>query len=72
MGRGAALPALGTPGDLFVLGDCDGMYAAGQFEWVPVERTPRSGVRLLTARLTGGSRPQPLVTLGSGAGGSPW
>ncbi|HEX5909143.1 MAG TPA: hypothetical protein VFY44_01545, partial [Thermoleophilaceae bacterium] len=68
VGTGAALPALGVPGDLFVLGDCDGLYAAGQFEWVPVERTPRSGVHRLRARLGEGGRPRVLATVGTGAG----
>jgi hypothetical protein len=66
VGTGAALPALGAPGDLFVLGDCDGLYVASQSEWVPVERTPRSGVRRLAARLAETSRPRVLATIGSG------
>ena len=68
VGTGAALPPLGVPGDLFVLGDCDGLYAAGQFEWVPVERTPRTGVHRLRARLRESPRPRVLATIGSGTG----
>lgn len=63
---GPELPALGVPGDLFVLGGCDGLYAAGQFEWVPVERTARSGVHRLRVRFPAGARAQPLATIGAG------
>ena len=70
VGRGAALPAVGVPGDLFVLGDCDGLYVSGHREWIPVERTPRSGVHRLRVRLPAGGlrRAQRLATLGAGRG----
>lgn len=65
---GAELPAPATPGDLFVLGDCDGLYVAGAFEWLPVERTSRSGVRDLAVRFPHEriGRPQALATVGVG------
>ncbi len=63
---GRELPPPGVPGDLFVLGDCDGLYVAGRADWLPVERTERSGLRRYDARLPGPSRGS-LVTLGSGS-----
>lgn len=65
---GSALPEPGPPGDLFVLGDCDGLYVATQSEWAPVERTARSGVRDLTVRFPAGrlERPEALATVGAG------
>ena len=63
---GEELPAEpSTPGDLFVLGDCDGLYVAGNGLWLPVERTQRSGVRSFDVRLPPSGR-GPLVALGSG------
>ena len=67
VGTGPALPrAPGVPGDLFVVGDCDGLYAASHSEWVPVERTPRTGVHRLRARLRDAGEPLTLATVGSG------
>lgn len=54
---GSSLPAaaLGAPGDLFVLGRCDGLYAVGfQQGWLPVERTARSGLHRLAVRFGAG------------------
>ncbi len=59
-------PEPATPGDLFVLGDCDGLYVAGNGLWLPVERTQRSGVRSFDIRLAQPGQP-PLVALGSGS-----
>jgi hypothetical protein len=63
------LPAPGSPGELFVLDRCAGLYVQGLDEtWLPVERTPRSGVHRLLVRFprSGGSRPEALLSLGSG------
>ena len=65
-GFGEELPAEpSTPGDLFVLGDCDGLYVAGNGLWLPVERTERSGVRTFDLQMPTPGQ-SPLVTLGSG------
>src|SRR5262249_30294441 len=49
--RGDHLPARGNPGDLFVVGDCDGLYVSSgatvdelsHTNWQPVARTPGVG-----------------------------
>jgi hypothetical protein len=70
---GAALPAPGgdgAVGDLFVLDACAALYARGlEGEWLPVERTPRSGRHVLDVRLPAAAsgRPQPVLALGDGA-----
>ncbi len=68
---GAQLPrrAPRRPGDLFVVGRCDGLYVAGQHDgWLAAERTPRTGLHRLAARfgrpLPG--RPATLLALGTG------
>ncbi len=68
---GPELPARvsGAPGDLFILGRCDGLYTVPlSGSWLPVERTAMSGRHVLAVRFpptTGGHR-QTLITLGSG------
>lgn len=68
LATGPELPRPGTPGDLFAIGDCDGLYVAGHSEWLAVERTERTGVRRLTARFPrrAPARAEALATLGSG------
>lgn len=66
---GASLPthALGTAGDLFVLGDCAGLYVEGlSGSWLPVERSAESGLHELSVVFGSGGPPQALLTLGSG------
>src|SRR5204863_412411 len=51
-------PAPGRPGDLFVLDGCAGLYALGLHrEWLPVERTERSGLPRLRVRFPAAGRP---------------
>ncbi len=69
---GAALPPPGgdgAVGDLFVLDACAAMFARGlEGEWLPVERTPRSGHHVLDVRLPAAAGPpEPVLTLGDGA-----
>lgn len=63
---GAALPAEpghGAPGDLFVVGRCDGLYVLGRLDaWLPVERTARTG--MFAVRLPATVRPGPVLRLG--------
>lgn len=70
---GDALPtrAIGSAGDLFILGRCDGLYAEGfpgiGGNWLPVERTGRSGLYELLVRFPGApTGPMALLTLGRG------
>jgi hypothetical protein len=63
------LPARGAPGDLFLLDRCAGLYVQGlEKTWLPVERTPRSGVHRLRVRFprTRDARAEALLSLGSG------
>jgi hypothetical protein len=63
------LPAPGAPGDLFVLDRCAGLYVQGLDEtWLPVERTPRSGVHRLRVRFPGARDAPPEALLGLGSG----
>jgi hypothetical protein len=70
---GVALPAPGgdgAVGDLFVVDGCAALYARGlEGEWLPVERTPRSGRHVLDVRLPAAAagRARPVLTLGDGA-----
>jgi hypothetical protein len=68
---GPALPtrATGSPGDLFLLDRCAGLYVQGlQNDWLPVERTERTGFHRLRVRFAGSPRPaeEALLSLGSG------
>ncbi len=69
---GSTLPtrSLGPLGDLFVLGQCDGLYVESfGGTWLPVERTDRSGLHELMVRFPAQptpSTPAALVTLGTG------
>jgi hypothetical protein len=63
------VPASGSPGDLFVLDRCAGLYVHGlDGEWLPVERTPRSGLHRLRVRFPSSRRvrTEALLSLGSG------
>jgi len=66
---GESLPDEGVPGDLFVLGDCDGLYVAGHSGWLAVERTERTGVRRLAVRFagSGSNEREALAIVGRGA-----
>ncbi len=67
--RGAVLPTAAghAPGDLAIVGACDGFYVVDTFgNWAPVERTARTG--RLALSLTGGEDVPGLVTVaGTGA-----
>jgi hypothetical protein len=69
---GVALPppgGEGAVGDLFVLDGCAALYARGlEGEWLPVERTPRSGRHVLDVRLPGpaAARARPVLSVGDG------
>jgi hypothetical protein len=68
-GRVLPVPASGSPGDLFVLDRCAGLYVHGlDGEWLPVERTPRSGLHRLRVRFPSSRRvrPEAVLSLGSG------
>jgi hypothetical protein len=68
-GRVLPVPASGSPGDLFVLDRCAGLYVHGlDGEWLPVERTPRSGLHRLGVRFPSSRpvRPEAVLSLGSG------
>jgi hypothetical protein len=63
------VPASGSPGDLFVVDRCAGLYVHGlDGEWLPVERTPRSGLHRLRVRFPSprSHRPEAVLVLGSG------
>jgi hypothetical protein len=66
---GAELPPVGSLGDLFVLGDCGGLYWSDTHEWRPIERGNGAGHFRLRARfpvMTGGR--EPLLRVGAGPG----
>jgi hypothetical protein len=70
--EGPNLPpvARGSPGDLFVVGRCAGLYVEGlQHDWLPVERTERDGLNRLRVHFpaVARARPEALLTLGSGS-----
>jgi hypothetical protein len=68
-GRVLPVPAPGSPGDLFVLDRCAGLYVHGlDGEWLPVERTPRSGLHRLSLRFgsSQADRWEAVLSVGSG------
>jgi hypothetical protein len=67
---GPVLPvAPGRPGDLFALDECGGLYVAGFAQWLPVERTDRSGLHRLSVAFPSSppARAEALLTIGRGA-----
>lgn len=68
--RGRVLPATapGAPGDLFVLGHCDGLYVTSTTAtWLDAERGRAAGLVRLRARL-GGARGPARALLSTGGG----
>jgi hypothetical protein len=61
----------GSPGDLFAVDRCAGLYVKGlNRDWLPVERTERSGVHRLLVRFPASEpHPEALIGLGSGPRG---
>ncbi|MFI5045840.1 MAG: hypothetical protein ACHQIG_02155 [Acidimicrobiia bacterium] len=60
---GAELPATGSAGDLFVLGDCDGVYRYDGISWLPVEQTGATGYFPVVVHLDRGARGrQPVLS----------
>jgi hypothetical protein len=66
--EGDQLPEHGSLGDLFVLGDCGGLYWSNSREWSPIERGNGAGHYLLRVRFPAASSGQePLLGVGSAA-----
>ncbi|HEY3096461.1 MAG TPA: hypothetical protein VGK05_06455, partial [Acidimicrobiia bacterium] len=66
---GDQLPKRGSLGDLFVLGDCGGLYWSNSVEWSALERGNGAGHYRLRVRFpdaTGGQ--EPILGLGTGTG----
>jgi len=68
---GATLPAevVGAPGDLFVVGKCEGLYTVPlSGSWLAVERTAGTGLHPLLVRYPAstGGRWEPVATVGTG------
>jgi hypothetical protein len=64
---GPILPRLapGAPGDLFVVGSCDGLYVTTLNEgWLPIERTAGDGYHSLDVRVP--DRQAPFAIVGTG------
>ena len=60
-------PAGRRPGDLAIVGACDGLSVIDAFgNWAPVERTPRTG-RLALTLTSGGGAPALVAVAGTGA-----
>lgn len=73
--RGASLPRSGPAGDLFLIGECDGLYVSdgappdelSRTSWKPVARTPAVGahdVEVVFAALPAGTE-EPLLVAGT-------
>jgi hypothetical protein len=63
---GTELPEKGSRGELFVLGDCDGLYWSSSFEWYALERGNGAGHYRLRVRFPPATSGQePLVSIGS-------
>ncbi len=66
---GSDLPERGSLGDLFVLGDCGGLYWSDSIEWRPIERGNGAGHYRLRVRFPDATSGQePLLGIGSGTG----
>jgi len=64
---GTTLPERGSLGDLFVLGDCGGLYWSNSREWLPIERGNGAGryrLRVRFSRATSGQ--EALMGIGNG------
>jgi hypothetical protein len=64
---GSDLPERGSLGDLFVLGDCGGLYWSNSLEWSAIERGNGAGHYRLRVRFpdaTGGQ--EPILGVGTG------
>lgn len=58
-------PHTGAPANLLVLGHCLGLYVSAlDYSWLPVERTPRTGLHELSFAPSPSTRRQALLALG--------
>lgn len=63
---GPELPEKGSRGDLFVLGNCEGLYWSSESEWYALERGNGAGHYRLRVRFPGAASGQePLLSIGS-------
>ena len=70
VGRGRELPRPAHPNQLFVVGDCAGLYTPDGRQWAGVERTNRTGQFRLRIRFVAGAPgfTEPVLVSGRGSG----